>query len=429
MFILRSLLEPLQNKFKNTQERGIWFVYTLLSIILPFTVSRTSNLLRSLINVFSFEMTARRFYIFMASPKLPWESLWQVMWKLIPSPATEGRILLAGDDSVNPKTGKKIFGCHYFFDHSAKQNQADYACSQNIVQLGLLKWVHGRFACLPLSWCFYRLQKDIKHGFKTKLEQMADMVVKVSDFFKEPFLLITDSWFGNEGLYKPLYSHLGQRIHLLSRLRTNTNLYDVRVPDKKGQRGRPRKYGDKRGTAKTMSNRLKRHAKSYQVFLYGKMREAQAVERILLLKTLKTPVRVVWIFYRKQWIALFTTDLTLSVEQIITYYGARWKIESGFKELKQEIGSQKTQTRTEQAVTNHLHFCMMAVTITWIYCARLNQPPIRRHAVNGRNHFAFSDIRYLIAQATTEEDFCGVLNKSQKPGENNFISTILKLAA
>jgi len=36
---------------------------------------------------------------------------------------------------------------------------------------------------------------------------------------------------------------------------------------------------------------------------------------------------------------------SLSVEQIVEYYGARWKIESGFKELKQEIGSVKTQIR------------------------------------------------------------------------------------
>jgi hypothetical protein len=43
---------------------------------------------------------------------------------------------------------------------------------------------------------------------------------------------------------------------------------------------------------------------------------------------------VVWIFRKTQWIALFTTDLSLSVEQIVEYYGARWKIEAGFKELK-----------------------------------------------------------------------------------------------
>jgi len=38
-----------------------------------------------------------------------------------------------------------------------------------------------------------------------------------------------------------------------------------------------------------------------------------------------------------------------------------WDIEAGFREIKQEIGSAETQTRTPDAVTNHLNFCMAAV--------------------------------------------------------------------
>ena len=63
----------------------------------------------------------------------------------------------------------------------------------------------------------------------------------------------------------------------------------------------------------------------------------------------KCPIRVVWVFRKTQWVALFSTDLDLSIEQIIEYYGARWKIESGFKEIKQEIGSSKSQTRNAHA--------------------------------------------------------------------------------
>jgi hypothetical protein len=46
-------------------------------------------------------------------------------------------------------------------------------------------------------------------------------------------------------------------------------------------------------------------------------------------------------------------------------------MESYFKELKQDMGSQKSQCRTAQSVTNHLNFCMMATTITWIYVDRI----------------------------------------------------------
>jgi hypothetical protein len=35
-----------------------------------------------------------------------------------------GRLLLALDDSINPKTGRKIFACQRTFDHAAKSNQS-----------------------------------------------------------------------------------------------------------------------------------------------------------------------------------------------------------------------------------------------------------------------------------------------------------------
>jgi len=109
----------------------------------------------------------------------------------------------------------------------------------------------------------------------------------------------------------------------------------------------------------------------YTLHVYGGLREVMAVDRIVMLKTLRCRVRVVWVYRKSQWGALVTTDLTLSVEQIIEYYSARWKIEAGFREIKQEIGSADTQTRNPDAVTNHLHFCMAATTITWIYTEHL----------------------------------------------------------
>ena len=109
MFILHDLLLPLQAKFSNTaqgQRRKVWFVYTLLAVIVPFTSSITSNLLRALKTLFGLKLKSQRFYAFMASPTLPWKGLWISMWGMIPSPADEGRIMVALDDSISPKTGK-----------------------------------------------------------------------------------------------------------------------------------------------------------------------------------------------------------------------------------------------------------------------------------------------------------------------------------
>ena len=146
-----------------------------------------------------------------------------------------------------------------------------------------------------------------------------------------------------------------------------------------------------------------------------------------MLKIFKCPVRVVWVFRKTQWVAMFTPDLELSVTQIIEYYGARWKIQSGFKELKQDIGSRTSQCRNAQAVNNPLQFCMMASTITWIYVDRLKANPERRHKVRGRT--AFSDVRRLIAEAALNDDFDRVCPKPGNPTKNSLVAVLLRMVA
>jgi hypothetical protein len=428
MFILKSIVDTIQSEFQKSQQRGKLFIAILLAIMLPAVGSRSSQLFLIIRSVFYFKVTRRSFYIMMASPKLPWMRLWQCLWKLIPSPLTDGRLLLAADDSMNPKTGKHIHGCDYHYDHAAKANQAKYVWSQNIVQVGLLKWIHGRFACLPLSWCFYRLQKSNNKEFKTKVEQVIDMVIGIYRVFKCPILLVVDNWFACQTLVKPLRKEMKTKFHLLSRLRTNAKLYDKCVPEYSG-RGRPRKHGECIGNVKQESKKRKKKAKKYDVFIYGKKRTVRATSGIFYLKTLGIRVLVVWVYHRKSMVALFTTDLLLGVEKVIEYYSARWKQESGFKELKQDIGSQQTQARSKNAVTNHLNFCMMVVTVTWIYAAKLDRQPSRRNLRNNQTAFAFSDVRYLIAQAVSHKYFLRVIFKSEKTTKNNLISAIIRLAA
>ena len=134
-------------------------------------------------------------------------------------------------------------------------------------------------------------------------------------------------------------------------------------------------------------------------------------------------------FRKTQWISLFSTDLDLTAEQIIEYYGARWKIESGFKEIKQDIGSSKSQTRNAHAVINHLNFSMMAATITWIYGARLENIPERRHKVRGRNSFAFSDLRHIIAKTALTNDFDAVCYRYDKYPRKSFVDALLRMVA
>lgn len=445
MFILRDLLRPLQAHFSDTilgRERAALFAYTLLAIIVPFTSSITSNCLRCLETLFGIGINKKRFYTFMASSTLPWQKLWQTTWGLIPAPETDGRLLVALDDFINPKVGKNIFGCETIFDHASKANQSAYPWAQNVVSIGLLKRIKGRWACLFLDFRFYLALKSITAQkvnakikgelvpFETKLAQAAQMLINLGQSFADaPLLAVMDSWFGNDSLWKPVRQALGQRFHLLSRLRSNSVLFAQPESVKPGQRGRRRKYGQRMGSASELASRFRASACIYHVELYGKQRDVLAYTSIAMLRTLKCPVRVVWVFRKTQWVAMFSTDVTLSVSQVIEYYGARWKIEAGFKELKQDIGSRTCQCRKAQAVINHLHLCMMASTLTWIYADRLKTNPQRRHKVKGRTGFAFSDVRRIIAEAALDDNFASVCPKPSNPPQNPLVAVLLRLVA
>jgi len=445
MHILHSLLNELKKEFvwsKKGEERGTWFIYTLLAIIIPFTSSRTSNLFRTLETLFGFAcIKKKRYYTFMASPKIPWKNLWSRIWHMIPNPKTNGRLLIVLDDFINPKTGKKIFACSRIFDHAAKLNQSKYPWAQNIVSIGLLKVIKGRWACIPLSYRFYHLKKEIEKSapayngkpidFQNKHTQAASMITDVAAQFSDAnILVVADSWFGNNGMWEPLHNELGKQINMISRLRANNNLFDIQPKmEIKRKPGRPRIYGDKLGTTSDLAIESRDMAQEYQVNLYGRCRSILSHDRVVMLKTLKRAVRVVWIYRKTRWVALFSTDLTLSVAQIIEYYGARWKIEACFKELKREIGSAETQTRNCVAVTNHLSFCMLATSLTWIYACRLANAPNRRHAVHGRDHFAFSDVRRILTKAALDSNFTLLCPPASKPVDNSIVTALFRLVA
>jgi hypothetical protein len=442
MSILRTLANDFQTLFPATdkgQERFRWFVLTLQAILVPITASRTSNLLRAIETLFGVRIAEWRYYTFMASVKLPWTRMWEVLWKAVPNPLCDGRLLLALDDSINPKTGKKIFACQTTFDHAAKTNQTRWPWAQTIVTVGLLKQIHGRWSCLPLAFAFYMRNKSLQGGypgahgkavlFRSKFEQAVELIGRLGGVFTHaPILVVADSWFGNNGLLKPLRACVGERADLLSRLRVNAVLYAI--PERiAGRPGRPRKYGKRLGNAAQLAEAMREQANIHTLHVYGALREVMAADQVVMLKTLRCPVRIVWVYRKSQWVALVTTDLDLSVEQIIEFYSARWKIEAGFREIKQEIGSSQTQTRNPDAVTNHLHFCMAATTITWIYAEYLNQAPIRRYASENTTEYAFADVRRSLAKLLAKEGFGIDCQDPDKPDQNPLISTVMRLVA
>jgi len=135
---------------------------------------------------------------------------------LIPAPATDGRLLQALDDSINPKVGQQIFACGTIFDHAAKANQSQYPLGAK-PRRGRFAQVGQRALGVPvfgflllLRQAYHRRGKGQVVPFQTKRAKAGEMLIGIGQAFSAtPLLAVTDSWFGNASLWQPVRQALG----------------------------------------------------------------------------------------------------------------------------------------------------------------------------------------------------------------------------
>ncbi|UOA08649.1 transposase [Methylobacter sp. S3L5C] len=69
------------------------------------------------------------------------------------------------------------------------------------------------------------------------------MLIGIGHYFPtSPILVVTDSWFGDQSLWRQVRKVLGDCFHILSRLRCNNVLFAQPEAQGPGQRGRRRKF-------------------------------------------------------------------------------------------------------------------------------------------------------------------------------------------
>lgn len=325
---------------------------------------------------------------------------------------TEGKLVLAADDSTYGKSGKKIEGSATHFDHAAKLNSSKYLWGHCRVVTGILSLVKGRWAFLPLLQDNYIPKKQLEKGKgQTKIELAINHVHQIADDFNNREILLTcDSWFGVKNLVKAVSDISREKsINILSRLRINSSLCELPEGENVG-RGRPKVYGRKIESVSALAAALKANSKLAKIFMYSNTREVQYSETIVMSKALKRRIKIIFVYRKNGFVfPIFTTDLELSAEKAIEYYSARWKIESGFKELKHELGALDNQSRKKNAVENHFNLTCTAMTLVWIYAMKQDSAPDRR--IQRSRHYSFADIRAQIEkemmdQATNFNKLC-----------------------
>ena len=171
--------------------------------------------------------------------------------------------------------------------------------------------------------------------------------------------VLVDSWYMRRIFIE---SMLARGFDVIGQVRIDTRLYDEPPKRKKGQRGRPRKYGRKY-TPKRIAH-LKRSMVTLP--LYGKEQEVRYRSKVLMAHFLGGRlVRVVWCEFKsesghwKKAHLLLSTDAKLTPEQIIEAYGERWSIESMFNQLKLSWGLKEAWQQTRQTLHRWVHLTLV----------------------------------------------------------------------
>ncbi|NCD34447.1 MAG: hypothetical protein EOL87_13670 [Spartobacteria bacterium] len=280
----------------GNHKRGIWHTYERFKPLLL-----TSRI------------TRRRLYDFIGSGTLPWMAIKEkVITTILSIGGKTERVILALDDTSYGKTGRKISGTQSHYDHAAKINQSKYVFGHCRVVLGALLKIHGRWAYLPVGQKLYAPKSDIGSDGLTKIDMAAGLIKTVLCFTTRPVLVVADSWFGNRSLKK--HFKKWTNVHLLSRLRSNSVLFEF-PESHAGKRRCPRKYGARLPSLKQQAQELPKVEQ--RVVLYGRQRICSISEVICMSKAMRCSIKIVIVCRRNSFVALFTTDLTLSVKQMI----------------------------------------------------------------------------------------------------------------
>ncbi len=297
------------------------------------------------------------YYKWLEKGKWSWVALARQFLRLILETTGDNVIHLAIDDTVTLRASKKAPGSKIHHQHGNKPNLAQYVRGQCWVSLALIvKRTDRQAIALPL---LSRLIPSVSNT--GKLIAANTLIRGVYRLFEgKKVRVLVDCWF----MRRRFIDSMEQRkFDVIGQARIDTRLYDEPPAKKKGQRGRPRKYGDKY-TPKRIAH-LKRTEATLK--LYGKDQVVRLRSKVLKVRFLDGRlVRAVWCEFKSdkgEWKSaslVLSTDITLTPEQVISSYGLRWSIESMFNQLKLAWGMKEAWQQTRQTLHRWVHITMVA---------------------------------------------------------------------
>ncbi len=295
-------------------------------------------------------------------------------------------VLVAVDDTLLHRVGRKIHGVFWHHDATANSDKAAVAWGNNWVVVGLVVKLPflERAVCLPVLFRLWQPKR--KHIPKKKADPQRPakpvLARELLDMLAARLPRRTIHLVGDAAYATAAWRGLPDRVTLTSRLRSNAVIY-APAPPRTGKQGRPARWGKRLPTLTQIASNTTTEWTPATVHRYGKTETLMlhAIDCLWGPLCAATPVRVIIVQDLTKpagyQIALITTDLTSTTAQIVERYADRWPIEVAFEEGKELFGVGHARNRARQAVerTVPFQFLTMTITILW-YAASGHHPDV-----------------------------------------------------
>lgn len=278
-------------------------------------------------------------------------------------------LIVAIDDTLVKKWGRRLFGLGCYRDPTDKNPGAARrrVWGQCWVVAALL-WerARGAWMCFPLAALLFVPEKVCPTGwrFATKIELAAALIERLG---LGRVTLVVDNLYAKGALLaRP-------GVTLVSRLRSNAALYALPSQRRPGERGRPRRRGEKLSARRLWRRRGGR--RRLRVHIYGKRVTIWAWVGVAMpSRRLGAAPILAAIFPQRSGAKMnifFSSDVSLDPVRLLELYAARFKIEDAFDELKTHGGLGDCRQRGATAHKRHVTLVLVAYSLLRLLSATL----------------------------------------------------------
>jgi SRSO17 transposase len=328
------------------------------------------------------------YYRFFSRARWSGDALGLALLPLLLRFAPAGTVVMVVDDTLTRKSGRHIWGANLHHD------PLQWICNavsfgHNWVVLAVLIRVPlvERPVAVPLFLRLYR-SKAKRQGknaagkserknvgapsdkeYRARPELAIEMLAIARNALEAPRTIhvLGDSAYGGKSVSR----NLPDGVHLTSRMCMIAALYEQPLARKDGQKGRSRAKGKRLSSPQEMAQSKSKWQQAH-VKIYGKVvpvlyKQIRALwynsagSRMLNIVVVRDPKG------RRKDDCFFSTDLSLTAVGILEMYALRWALEIAFRDIKQFLGLEGPQSRTQGAVSRTVPFicAVHAVAIAW----------------------------------------------------------------